>query len=107
MKAVVELRIETEVNNEMAETKSLIYQILKVIESGKEPKLADLDGVTLEGFHSALEQIMENKLATHISFTQSGKSKGKGKQQVTAHLDSSTLTAQGSNYIHMQESREY
>ncbi|MFD2880280.1 hypothetical protein ACFTAO_37055 [Paenibacillus rhizoplanae] len=56
-------------------SKSLIYQILKTIEEGKEPVLENLEGITVGGFHSALEQIVENKLANNISFSLSGKGK--------------------------------
>ncbi|AIQ43289.1 hypothetical protein MKZ24_11735 [Paenibacillus sp. FSL R7-0297] len=85
-------------------SKSLIYQILKTIEEGKEPVLENLEGVTIGGFHSALEQIAENKLASNISFSLSGK----GKKAVrVANISGSKLTAQGVNYIHVQDSRSY
>jgi len=91
-----------EVNTQMAGTKTLIYQILKSIEGGKEPVLGDFEDVTLQGFHSALEQISENKLASNISFS---RGKGKKNQALIAHVSDSKLTAQGINYIHMQEAR--
>ncbi|AIQ60483.1 hypothetical protein [Paenibacillus borealis] len=85
-------------------SKSLIYQILKTIEEGKEPVLENLEGITIGGYHSALEQIVENKLANNISFSLSGK----GKKAVrVANTSGSKLTAQGVNYIHIQDSRSY
>ncbi|KGE16601.1 hypothetical protein [Paenibacillus wynnii] len=86
----------------MAATKTLIYQILKIIEVGKEPVLGDFEGTTLDGFHSALQQIVENKLAHNISFS---RGKGKKNQALIAQTSEAKLTSQGINYIHMQESR--
>ena len=56
-------------------SKSLIYQILKTIEEGKEPVLENLEGVTVGGFHSALEQIVENKLANNSASRSAAKAK--------------------------------
>lgn len=85
-------------------SKSLIYQILKTIEEGKEPVLENLEGITIGGYYSALEQIMENKLANNISFSLSGK----GKKAVrVANTSGCKLTAQGLNYIHVQDSRSF
>ncbi|ULO05487.1 hypothetical protein H1230_20695 [Paenibacillus sp. 19GGS1-52] len=88
----------------MSGTKTLLYQILKSIEAGKEPALEDFEGATIGSFHSALEQIIENKLAHNVSFSHSGKGK---KTVLVAHTNGSVLTAQGINYIHMQESRSF
>lgn len=85
-------------------SKSLIYQILKTIEEGKEPVLENLEGITIGGYHSALEQIKENNLASNISFSLSGK----GKKAVrVANTSESKLTPQGINYIHIQDSRSF
>ncbi|KGP80104.1 MULTISPECIES: hypothetical protein [unclassified Paenibacillus] len=78
----------------------LVYQVLKVIEQGKEPKALEL-GVDSEDFKVVMEQVHDSNFATNIAFSRGGR----GNPIRTVHANGSELTTLGLKFISEYEAR--
>ncbi|WP_155990422.1 hypothetical protein [Paenibacillus graminis] len=78
----------------------LVYQILKVIEQGKEPKFQEM-GINKNDFHAVIEQIDEAGLASNLVIRRGGQ----GNPILMVQANGSRLTPAGRNFIAEYESR--
>lgn len=78
--------------------RDVIYELLKIIESGKEPFKEDIEA-DRESFHEWMEQVHDDKLAENISFTRGGRN----NPIITVHAKGATLTKAGLKYIELKE----
>ena len=74
------------------EQKEIVYRLLKVIESGKEPKKEDIEA-DFESFAEWMKIIKDDSLATNISFATGG-----GTIRIV-FANGSELTKDGRAYI--------
>lgn len=78
--------------------RDIVYEILKIIQSGKEPKKEDI-GADKESFHEWMEQIHEDKLAENISFSRGGSV----NKILIVFANGAKLTKAGREYIELKE----
>lgn len=86
--------IESITNDPVNIIGELKYEILRMIELGKEPVFTDFD-VDKEVFHNAMEEIHNEGLATNITFSR----QGRGNTILIAYANNSMLTDRGKEYI--------
>lgn len=72
----------------------LIFKMLKLIESGIEPRHIDL-GVEFQEFAAAAEKIKDDYLATNVGLARGGR----GNPILTVHMNGSELTHLGKSFI--------
>lgn len=80
------------------EKRDLIYEILKTIERGVEPKHSEMN-VAFEAFADAVEQIDEDRLATSIVFSRGGQT----NKILVVFANGSKLTREGRKFIELKE----
>nr|WP_145404253.1 hypothetical protein [Paenibacillus xylanexedens] len=78
--------------------RDIVYEILKIIQSGKEPKKEDI-GADKESFHEWMEQIHDDKLVENISFSRGGSV----NKILIVFANGAKLTKAGRDYIELKE----
>lgn len=78
--------------------RDIVYEILKIIQSGKEPFKEDI-GADKESFDEWMEQIHDDRLATNISVYKGGR----GNKISMVNAKGSELTKAGRQLIELKE----
>lgn len=80
------------------EDRDIVYEILKIFESGREPRKEDI-GADKESFHEWMEQIHDDVLVDNIAFSKDGHGK-----ILIVYANNCKLTKRGRDYIEEKES---
>lgn len=82
------------------EEQDIVYRLLKIIDSGKEPRKEDINA-DFASFAEWMEQIKDDRLATNISFSRGGA----GNPIRIVHANNCELTKWGRQYLEAIESK--
>lgn len=76
--------------------RDIVYEILKIIESGREPRKEDI-GADRSSFAEWMEQIHRDHLADNIAFSR------QGAKILIVFANGSKLTKEGRRYVQLKE----